>query len=271
MNMEIHTSVEPPSLGAAPKALRLECAGLTDAGRVRANNEDSLDWDSDVGLFVVADGMGGCNAGEVASSLAVRMLLAEFRQLPLKLPAREGCPPALSAAAMRLCTAILKANRAVYEASLQDARYAGMGTTLVTVLFQGQRAVIASIGDSRVYRYRATQLEQLTVDHTVVQEQIEYGLITPEQARFMGGRGLITRALGVEPGVEVDVQEQPLLPGDIYLLCSDGLFDMLDDQEIAAIIQEHPQDAQAAVRSLVAAANDKGGYDNISLILVRAT
>lgn len=269
-NMQTETSSERPGLGAAPKVLRLESAALTDAGRVRANNEDSLDCDSDAGLFVVADGMGGCNAGEVASSLAVRMLLAEFRQLPLKLPGQDGCPPALSPAAMRLCTAILKANRAVFEASLQDARYAGMGTTLVTALFQGQRAVIASIGDSRVYRYRGTRLEQLTVDHTVVQEQIEYGLITPEQARFMGGRGLITRALGVEPGVEVDVQEQPLLPGDLYLLCSDGLFDMLDDQEIAAIVQAHPQGVQAMARDLVAAANDQGGYDNISLIVVRA-
>lgn len=268
--MQMQTSIERPSSSTAPEALRLEWAGLTDAGRVRANNEDSLAWDDDVGLFVVADGMGGCNAGEVASSLAVRMLLAEFRQLPLTLPARDGCPPALSAAAMRLCTAILKANRSVYEASLQDAQYAGMGTTLVAALFQGQRAIIASIGDSRVYRYRDGQLEQLTVDHTVVQEQIEYGLITPEQARFMAGRGLITRALGVEPGVEVDVQEQPLLAGDIFLLCSDGLFDMLEDQEIATIIHDSAQNVQAAAGGLVAAANDRGGYDNISIILVRA-
>jgi len=269
--MQTLTSTERPAMGMAPKAMRLECAALTDAGRVRANNEDSLDWDSDAGLFVVADGMGGCNAGEVASSLAVRLLLAEFRQLPLTLPPQDGCAAALSPAAMRLCTAILKANRAVYDASLQDPRYAGMGTTLVAALFQGQRVIVASIGDSRVYRYRGAQLEQLTVDHTVLQEQIEFGLITPEQARFMGGRGLITRALGVEPGLEVDVQEQPLLPGDIYVLCSDGLFDMLDDLEIGAIIGDSAGDVQAAVRNLVAAANDRGGYDNISVILARAS
>jgi protein phosphatase len=269
--MNIQTSIERSSLGTAPKALRLECAALTDAGRVRANNEDSLDWDSDVGLFVVADGMGGCNAGEVASSLAVRMLLGEFRQLPLTLPSQDGCTTALSPAAMRLCTAILKANRAVFEASLQEPKFAGMGTTLVATLFQGHRAIIASIGDSRVYRFRGTQLEQLTVDHTVLQEQIEFGLITPEQARLMGGRGLITRALGVEPGIEVDVQEQPLLPGDIYLLCTDGLFDMLDDTEIGAIIREHGEDVQAAVRNLVGAANDKGGYDNTSVIVARVS
>jgi serine/threonine protein phosphatase PrpC len=269
--MHIQSSFDRSDLTAVPKPQTLEFAACSHAGRVRGNNEDALDWDSDAGVFVVADGMGGCNAGEVASSLAVRMLLAEFRQLPLTLPVREPGMAALSQPAMRLCTAILKANRAVYEASLQEARLAGMGTTLVSVLFQGSRAIVASIGDSRVYRVRGMHLEQLTVDHTVLQEQIDYGLITPEQARFMGGRGLITRALGVEPGLEVDVQEQPLLPGDIYLLCSDGLFDMLDDAEIYGVIDRYRDDLRVASEQLVAAANEKGGYDNISLILVRAS
>jgi PPM family protein phosphatase len=270
--MQTHISLERSTLGATPPVLRLDCAGLTDAGRIRPNNEDALDWDADAGLFVVADGMGGCNGGEVASSLAVRVLLGEFRQLPLTLPRSDAGLAALSPAAMRLCSAILKANRAVYEASLQDAQLAGMGTTLVATLFQGQRAIIASIGDSRVYRCRGGQLEQLTVDHTVLQEQIEYGLITPAQARYMGSRGLITRALGVERGVEVDVQEQTLLPGDLYLLCSDGLFDMLDDMEICAILCETEEEApQRAVRKLVQAANGSGGYDNISVIAVRAS
>jgi len=268
-SMHIQSAIEHSYPGALPRPVQLECASLSDAGRVRANNEDSLDWDGDAGLFVVADGMGGCNGGEVASSLAVRALLAEFRQLPLTLPAKDAGVAALSPSAMRLCTAILKANRAVYEASLQDANLAGMGTTLVATLFHGGRVIIASIGDSRVYRFRDGQLEQLTVDHTVLQEQIEYGLITPEQARFMEGRGLITRALGVEPGIEVDVQEQVLQNGDIYLLCSDGLFDMLDDAEIAAILRDG-EDMQTIARRLVDAANNRGGYDNISLILARA-
>lgn len=265
--MQMHTGMERPA--PTNQALHVECAALTDAGRLRSNNEDALAWDADAGLFLVADGMGGCNAGEVASRLAVRMVLAEFRQLPLTLPAQEGCAPVLSPPAMRLCSAILKANRAVFEASLQQPEYAGMGTTLVAVLFHGQRAVIASIGDSRVYRYRAGQLEQLTVDHTVLQEQIEFGLITPEQARLMGGRGLITRALGVEPGLEVDVQEQALLAGDLYLLCTDGLFDMIADADIAAILAATRDDVQAGARELVAAANRAGGYDNVSVILVR--
>lgn len=253
---------------SAARGLRVECAALSDAGRLRANNEDSIEWDAEAGLFLVADGMGGCNAGEVASRLAVRMVLAEFRQLPLSLPPREGCSPVLSPPAMRLCTAILKANRAVFEAGLQQPEYAGMGTTLVALLLHGQRAIIASIGDSRVYRYRAGQLEQLTVDHTVLQEQIEFGLITPAQARLMGGRGLITRALGVEPGLEVDVQEQPLAAGDTFLLCTDGLFDMITDGEIAAILAASQGSVKTAALELVAAANAAGGYDNVSVIVV---
>lgn len=252
---------------AAPRALRLECAALSDAGRVRTNNEDAVAWDQDTGLFVVADGMGGCNAGEVASSLAVRTVLAEFRQLPLNLPAEQRSSPVLSPPAMRLLSAILKANRAVYELSLQHAEYAGMGTTLVATLFYGQRAIIASIGDSRAYRYRAGELTQLTVDHTVLQESIEFGLITADEARAMGGRGLITRALGVEPGLEVDVQEQALAPDDLYLLCTDGLFDMLPDWEIARILASIQGDVERGVQALVAAANAAGGYDNVSVIL----
>ena len=269
--MQTQTSLERSTLGATSPVLHLDCAALSDAGRVRANNEDALDWDADAGLFVVADGMGGCNGGEIASSLAVRVLLAEFRQMPLTLPRIDSSVAALSPSAMRLCSAILKANRAVYEASLQDAQLAGMGTTLVATLFQGQRAIIASIGDSRVYRWRSGQLEQLTVDHTVLQEQIDYGLITPAQARYMGSRGLITRALGVESGVEVDVQEQPLLPGDVYLLCSDGLFDMVDDLAMSALLDQSGEETQLAVRRLVEAANNNGGYDNISVIAVRAS
>ncbi len=267
--MRIQGGIDRPAPAPAARGLHVECAALTDAGRVRTNNEDSLAWDTDAGLFLVADGMGGCNAGEVASRLAVRMVLAEFRQLPLSLPAQEGCSVVLSPPAMRLCTAILKANRAVFEASLQQPEHAGMGTTLVAVLFHGQRAIIASIGDSRVYRFRAGQLEQLTVDHTVLQEQIEFGLITPEQARLMGGRGLITRALGVEPGLEVDVQEQALQPGDVFLLCTDGLFDMIADEEIAAILAASQGNVEVAARSLVGAANAAGGYDNVSVIAVR--
>ena len=248
---------------------QLAYAARSDTGRVRSSNEDSLELDLETGLMVLADGMGGCNGGEIASAMAVNIVAGEFRQFPLTLPPDE-VSAGLSSAAMRLCTAIAKANREIYQQGLIQPQLSGMGTTLVAALFVGARVTIASIGDSRVYRLRQGHFEQLTVDHTVVQEQVEYGLITPEQARLAGNRGLITRALGVEAGVEVDVQEQPMLPGDVFLLCSDGLFDMLDDTEIQFVIDHAGGDLETAAQHLIEAANYKGGYDNISVILARA-
>lgn len=257
------------------RPLRTRAGGLVYAtrsvtGRVRSSNEDSLEFDTETGLMVLADGMGGCNGGEVASAMAVTVVINEFRQLPLTLLSEDTTSSGLSVTAMRLCTAIAKANREIFEYALQQPQLYGMGTTLVAALFYGAKVTIASIGDSRVYRYRQGYFEQLTVDHTVVQEQLEYGLITPEQARLAGSRGLITRALGVDSGVEVDMQEQPVLSGDVFLLCSDGLFDMMDDSEIQSTLEHAEGDLDRAAQNLVDLANDKGGYDNISLILARA-
>lgn len=246
----------------------LAFAAASDPGRLRRNNEDALGWDADLGLFVVADGMGGCNAGEVASSLAVRMVLAEYRSQGFPSPA-AGAPAFLSPPAMRLCNAIVKANRVVFDSSLAEPRYSGMGTTLVAALFLGGRAIVASVGDSRAYRLRAHEFSQLTVDHTVLQEQLDSGLISPLEARVATNRGLITRALGVEPGLELDIQEQMLEPGDLFLLCTDGLFDMLADADIAACLLSHHGDLDTAAQALVAAANDAGGYDNVSVLAIR--
>ena len=253
-----------------PRATRLDYAALSDTGRVRTSNEDSLEFDPETGLLVLADGMGGCNGGEIASAMALNIVLNEFRQFPLTLPIDDGSAAGLSHASMRLCTAIAQANREIFQLSLIQAELSGMGTTLVAALFLGARVTIVSIGDSRVYRLRQGHFEQLTVDHTVLQEQIECGLITPEQARLAGNRGLITRALGVQAGVEVDVQEQPVLLGDVFLLCSDGLFDMVDDTEIQYVIEHADEDLESAAQNLINTANHKGGYDNISLILARA-
>ena len=269
--MEAAPTLAPEWRPNPTRATQIICAARSDVGRVRNSNEDSLDFDAETGLLVLADGMGGCNGGEIASAMAVNIVSNEFRQLTLTLPSEESPTPGLSPVAVRLCTSIAKANREIYQLGLLQSHLSGMGTTLVTALFCGARVTIASIGDSRVYRLRQGHFEQLTVDHTVVQEQIEYGLITPEQARFAGNRGLITRALGVEAGVEVDVQEQPVLPGDVFLLCSDGLFDMLDDQEIQFVIDHADGNLEAAAHQLIETANQKGGYDNISLILARAT
>ncbi len=247
----------------------LVCAQRSDAGRVRTGNEDSLEVDLERGLFVLADGMGGCVGGEVASSMAVRIVVNEFRQQPLPLPTDGAVSAGLGEGALRLATAIAKANREIHALSEARADLRGMGSTLVALLCEGTCAVIASIGDSRVYRLRQGRLEQLTVDHTVVQEQLEYGLLTPEQARLIGSRGLLTRALGAEPWVEVDVQEQRVLAGDVFLLCSDGLFDMLEDAEIRALLDSAATDLEGTAQRLVDAANARGGYDNISLILAR--
>ena len=268
--MEAAQTIAPEWRSTPPRATQVSCAARSDVGRVRDSNEDSLDFDAENGLLVLADGMGGCNGGEIASAMAVNIVSSEFRQLALTLPQEESNTSGLSQVAVRLCTAIAKANREIFQLGLLQPNLSGMGTTLVTALFCGARVTIASIGDSRVYRLRQGHFEQLTVDHTVLQEQIEYGLITPELARFAGNRGLITRALGVDSGVEVDVQEQPVLPGDLFLLCSDGLFDMLDDHEIQFVIDHAEGDLEAAAHQLIDTANQKGGYDNISLILARA-
>lgn len=268
--MEVAQTIDPEWRALTPRATRLVYAALSDTGRVRSSNEDSLEFDPETGLLVLADGMGGCNGGEIASAMALNIVLNEFRQFPLTLPAEDGSATGLSHASMRLCTAIAKANREIFQLSLMQAELSGMGTTLVAALFSGARVTIVSIGDSRVYRLRQGHFEQLTVDHTVLQEQLECGLITSEQARLSGSRGLITRALGVQAGVEVDVQEQPVLLGDVFLLCSDGLFDMVDDTEIQYVLEHAEGDLESAAQQLIDTANNKGGYDNISLILARA-
>ena len=242
--MEAVQTLAPEWPSLPPRATHLIYAARSDTGRVRTSNEDSLEFDPETGLLVLADGMGGCNGGEIASAMALNIVLNEFRQFPLTLPMDDAAASGLSHVSMRLCTAIAKANREIFQMSLMRAELFGMGTTLVAALFSGARVTIVSIGDSRVYRLRQGHFEQLTVDHTVLQEQLEYGLITPEQARLSGSRGLITRALGVQAGVEVDVQEQPVLPGDVFLLCSDGLFDMLDDTEIQYEIEQADGDLE---------------------------
>lgn len=238
-----------------------EFAGATDTGQIRLHNEDSLAWDEKTGLLVLADGMGGCRGGEIASALAVDAIMRAFREAK-ELPG-SGAAPLLAYAAVN------RANQEIFEAAQQHPQYQGMGTTVVLVFFCDNRATIASIGDSRVYRLRAGDLAQLTVDHTVVQEQLEKGEISPQEARYSRHRGLLTRALGVDPVVEVDIRELPVLPGDVYLLCSDGFYEMLDEREILITLSLHSGDLQMAAHRLVQQANESGGYDNITVALAR--
>lgn len=250
---------------AADLAQSLEIATRTDAGRVRPHNEDAVFGDAASGLAMLADGMGGYNAGEVASGLATMMLRTE---LPKALATDRREAGAISARAA-LDAEIGKINAAILRAAESQPRYAGMGTTLVAAVFRDDAVTIAHVGDSRLYRWRKGELKQLTRDHSVLQEQIDSGIITPEQARQSRNRNLLTRALGADPVVEVDIADHPVMVGDVYLLCSDGLHDMLEDGEIAATLAGPAEKLDSCAARLVQSANDHGGRDNVSVVLVR--
>lgn len=244
----------------------LECGSATDVGRVRELNEDNFGFDAARGVLALADGMGGCNGGEVASAIAIntvmRTLLRELDE-----PAEDND---LTVRIWRQLTqAIARANEEIFLESQKAVDLDGMGTTLVVAWFNQDHVVIAHIGDSRLYRMRDGLLVQMTVDHTVLREQLDFGLITPDQARVSNQRGLLTRALGIDLAVEVDLTEHSVQAGDIYLLCSDGLIDMLEDEEIHRVLRAFDDDLQLAAAQLVKMANDRGGYDNTTVIVSR--
>ena len=222
---------------AANQATALEIATATDPGMVRSHNEDSIAADAELGLAVLADGMGGYNAGEVASGIAVAMLTTEMKQAlqeqdPHKLVDGTGEP--LAAALVRENSG--KANAAIFQTAKSQPQYAGMGTTLVVALFFDNRIAVGHIGDSRLYRLRKDDFSQVTRDHSLLQEQIDSGMITKEQARYSQNKNLVTRAVGIDPEVETEVHTYDVEQGDIYLLCSDGLSDMVTDEDIHATL-----------------------------------
>jgi protein phosphatase len=248
----------------------LEIASGTDPGMVRSHNEDSIASDLSKGLVVLADGMGGYNAGEVASGMATTVITTELQQL------LEGYPPyeideqtGQRLAQKLLGNQIAKANTSIYQASQSQPQYSGMGTTLVVALFYDNRVMVAHIGDSRLYRLRNGEFRQITKDHSLLQEQIDSGMLTPEQAKLSANKNLVTRALGIDPTVEPEIHEYEALPGDIYLLCSDGLCDMVSDEDIDMVLQTLGANLKLCVQQLIQMANDNGGRDNVSVILVR--
>ena len=237
-----------------------------DTGRARTNNEDSVALDEAVALAVLADGMGGYNAGEVASNMATSFIRSELGRW-----LREAGSSATDIEvrrAMDIC--VDNANRAIFNAANANPQYAGMGTTLVVAVFRELRLLVGHVGDSRAYRLRAGRLQQISRDHSLLQEQIDAGLITPEQAAFSANKNLVTRAVGVEDTVLLETHLHEVQPGDVVMMCSDGLSDMLDDTSIAQVLQMH-ESLPAAGAALIEAANDAGGKDNISLVLVRAS
>lgn len=227
-------------------------AGLTDTGRRRLRNEDAFVCEPP--LFAVADGMGGARAGEIAARLAATVLEEAAGEI------RDG---------EGLTALIAEANRLIWERSLADPTTGGMGTTVTAALVDESRGAvtIGHVGDSRAYLVRGGALEQLTTDHSLVAELVESGLLTPEEAERHPQRSAITRALGTEPTVEVDTLVLEGRPGDLVLLCSDGLPIMVDDAEMLAIVEEAGRDPSEAAEALVAAANARGGQDNITVVL----
>ncbi len=244
--------------------LLVDYFALTDTGRSRSNNEDSVAVDDGHGIVVLADGMGGYNAGEVASGMVTSFIKSELGRWLGEVA--EAATESDVRRAMDLC--VDNANRAIFNAANANSQYAGMGTTLVVGVFRERRILLGHVGDSRAYRMRAGRLQQLTRDHSLLQEQVDAGLITPEQAAQSANKNLVTRAVGVEDTVLLETHQHDVQPGDIYLLCSDGLSDMLDDEVIAQLLQG--QDAlDETAGALVDAANDAGGKDNISVVLAR--
>ncbi len=237
----------------------------TDPGRTRENNEDSVTFDAVTRLGVLADGMGGYNAGEVASGMATTYIRAELGRWLTE--AGHVASQREFRRALEIC--VDNANRAIFNAANSNAQYSGMGTTLVVGVFLDDRVLLGHIGDSRAYRLRGGQFEQITKDHSLLQEQLDADLITPEQAATALHKNLVTRALGVEDSVMLDVNEYPVQPGDLYLMCSDGLSDMIDDEAIAQVLDSDTSLPQKAIQ-LIERANMAGGRDNISVLLAQA-
>ena len=247
----------------------LNIAGRSDTGRVRSHNEDFIANDPEIGLVILADGMGGYKGGEIASAMAVKTVIEDLKSvIPTLVPGEMDEETGYSHESLAARQSIIKANEAIHTISQSQAQYQGMGTTVVLGIFHNNHITIAHVGDSRMYRYREDKLEQVTVDHTLLQELIDRGFYSPEEARESQNKNLVTRALGIETSVAVDIHEDIVLPGDIYLLCSDGLNDMIDDEKIAIIIKSFRDNLELLADQLIMHANENGGKDNVSVILV---
>jgi len=248
--------------------MRFIAKGATDIGRLREANEDAFLIDEERRLYLVADGMGGHQGGGFASKKALELVLEELRGLENSQEATQPLPQAeeRTLTQIRLMRAFQRANQKLFEISLSQPQLRGMGTTLTGLQFDERYANIAHIGDSRAYLIREGKIQQLTEDHSWVQEQVKLGFLTEEEAQNHPLKNIITRSMGHERDIEVDLGKVEYQPADKYLLCSDGLTNMLSDQEILEIIQSHP--LEKAIEQLILRANEEGGYDNITVILV---
>ncbi len=254
---------------APSTSLSLEIAAKTDPGILRSLNEDSIATVSDLGLLVLSDGMGGYQSGDVASRLTTQIIVDGLtREL-------QGKPNNGSDVATVVENVVKQANHAIYLEGQQraqrvhDSHDQAMGSTLALLLFRNNRVTLAHVGDSRIYRLRANRLELMTHDHSLLQEQIDQGILSAEAAATSHNRHLVTRGLGLQAEVEVTLDEREALPGDIYLVCSDGLNDMVDNTDIELVLDSLQANLPLAASQLVMIANDNGGDDNISVILAK--
>jgi protein phosphatase len=251
--------------------MKLEHAAQTDVGLVRDLNEDAFIVEPSENMYLVADGMGGQAAGEIASAMACEKI-TDFIVLT-SVEAGATWPTSydnlLSHSLNRLQEAFRSANRAIYEAASTDPDKQGMGTTGVCALFEDSTMYLAHVGDSRAYLIRNGSMEQLTRDHSWIHDQVESGLMTEEEAQDHPYRNIITRALGAGSDVRVDLSEHPLEDNDLMLLCSDGLTAMVSDDQIMNLLKDNAEDLDAAVKAFIDAANASGGKDNITAILIR--
>lgn len=244
--------------------MRLESFALSDTGQKRPGNEDRVLARDDLGLLVVADGMGGHEGGEVASEIAVVVIERAVRRRIAAAHDPGPDDPMIVAGAV-MARAVQAASRCIHRRSLREPDLRGMGTTAVAALLFGEQAVVANVGDSRCYRIREDRILRLTEDHSVVEDFVRLGVLEPEEARKHPMRNVLSRAIGQDERPEVDVTFAPVRPGDRLVLCSDGLTNFVEDEEIRGIAAEGP--LEDAARQLVALANARGGDDNITVAL----
>jgi PPM family protein phosphatase len=247
---------------------KVRLVGATDNGRVREHNEDMIAVDHDIGLLVVADGMGGYNAGEVASGIAVKTIVNLVQESVEREDLRVNDPETgMSRSSIILRDAIHRANKIIYQTAKTQPQCEGMGTTVVSALFFDNRIAVAHVGDSRLYRLRHDKFEQVTMDHSLLQELVDRGFYSAEEAQRAANKNYVTRALGVEPSVEVEMQEEEVQKGDFYVLCSDGLSDMVEDDDIHLTISTFGANLDTVAKQLIQLSNDNGGRDNISVVM----
>ena len=249
-------------------ALSFKLAGMTDQGKARKNNEDAVWVDQTMGLLVVCDGMGGHNAGEVASGMAITTIPTNYTQLAKANTTGEIADQRFTAETNRLGFCVKMANQLIFEAARRYPKDHGMGTTCTAAVIKADRLSVAHVGDSRCYLIRHGQIEQLTQDHSLVMEQVRQGILKKDDEAVRTGQNILTRSLGTEAEVKIDLEEHPLFPGDILVLCSDGVDKEMTDDQLLQIVKETTEPRQL-VQKVIDECNAAGGRDNITVAAAR--